>query len=124
MEQLSLSSKPTIFIKVRLIDKHTSQPLSSSDVVVRFYDKDVFDNDFLGEGVPEKDGNVVVSFPYSSFSDLSVFPEEKPDFYFVVFKQEQPVHQSKVLMDINIEQIKQFQSGKGDVIDLGTFLID
>ena len=45
-------------------------------------------------------------------------------FYFVVYKNREEIFKEKVLEDLNIETIQKFKMGEGEVIDLGTFLVD
>ena len=51
------------------------------DLHVEVYDKDIFEDDFLGIGVTDSSGNFEVSFDSSKFSNIL---DRKPDLYFVV----------------------------------------
>lgn len=51
------------------------------DLHVEVYDKDIFEDDFLGIGVTDSSGNFKVSFDSSQFSNIL---DRKPDLYFVV----------------------------------------
>lgn len=50
--------------------------------------------------------------------------EDKPDFYFVLYKHKEEIFKTKVLEDLDLEAMKNFKMGEGEVIDLGTFLVD
>jgi hypothetical protein len=40
-----------------------------------------------------------------------------------VYKSGQEIFRSKVMEDVHVEAIENFKMGKGEMIDLGTFLI-
>jgi hypothetical protein len=123
MSQFSLNENPTILVKVRFIEKGGSNPISGENYLVRLYDKDLFDDDFLGEAIPDENGIATISFSHDAFSDLNLIKESAPDFYFVVLRNGQDFYHTKVLENFNIESAQQFISGKGEVVDLGTFVI-
>jgi hypothetical protein len=39
-------------------------------------------------------------------------------------KKGQPVYTTKVLEDLSLEDLEQFKMGEGEVVDLGSFLVD
>lgn len=112
-----------IEVKVRLISKGTNTPLIGSEFFVRLYDKDIFNDDFLGETTINEDGIATFSLNRKDFSGpLNL--DDKPDFYFVVYKSGKEIFKSKVMADMVLSDFEQFVMKEGKVIDLGTFLID
>jgi hypothetical protein len=123
MSDLSLSGEMNLEVTAKLIGKGDDQPLTGGEYLVRLFDKDIFADDFLGECTLDNDGAARITFSHASFADWGNL-EEKPDFYFVVYKNAKVIFKSKVMEDVDIAAIENFKMGEGDVIDLGTFLID
>jgi hypothetical protein len=73
--------------------------------------------------ISDANGVAHISFTHDAFDDLGDL-EDKPDFYFVVVKNDVQVFQSKVMEEVDLEALEQFKMGRGEVIDLGTFLVD
>ncbi|HUS02684.1 MAG TPA: hypothetical protein VMY77_13190 [Chitinophagaceae bacterium] len=122
MTDLSLNKDMNLTVTARFIGKGHESALTDA-YTVRLYDKDVFGDDFLGETRLDDKGVAKFSFTHNAFSDaLSL--DEKPDFYFVVYKHKQEVFKTKVLEDLDIDTIDNLKMGEGEVIDLGTFLVD
>ena len=122
MTDLSLNKDMNLEVTARFIGKGHDSALTDA-YTVRLYDKDIFDDDFLGETRLDDNGVAKISFTHNAFADpLNL--DEKPDFYFVVYKNNQEIFKTKVLEDLDIETIGKFKMGEGEVIDLGTFLID
>lgn len=123
MASIALNKEMNIEVKVRLIQKGDDEPLTGSKYSVRLYDKDLFNDDFLGESVPDAEGLAKFLFSQGDFSK-PVNLDKKPDFYFVVYKNKQPIFKSKVMSNLDLSNVEQFIMTEGEVIDLGTFLID
>ena len=122
MSDLSLRSDINLEVTARFIGKGNDQPLTGNAYLVRLYDKDIFEDDFLGESTPDGNGVVKISFTHSSFSNWNT--DTNPDFYFIVLKHNDIIFKSKVLEDIDIDSLEKFKMGEGEVIDLGTYLIE
>ncbi len=122
MTDLSLNKDMNLEVTARFIGKGNDQPLTGDTYLVRLYDKDVFEDDFLGESTLDENGVAKISFNHSSFSNWN--KDTKPDFYFVVFKHKKEIFKSNVLEDLDVEAIEKFKMGEGEVIDLGTYLIE
>ena len=122
MSDLSLNENMNLEVKARFIGKGIDKALTVDAYTVRLYDKDIFEDDFLGETSPDENGVLKFTFTHSSFSNWNT--DIKPDFYFVVYKYKTEIFRSKVLEELVIESIEKFKMGEGEVIDLGTFLID
>jgi hypothetical protein len=123
MREFSLQKKPDIVVAARFIKAGNDLPLHGQDIVVRLYDKDIPNDDFLGQASPDAEGRIEIPFSHDAFVNDLVFKEAKPDFYFVILINNQPVHTTQIMQDITLEDIQRFRMGKGEVVDLGTFLV-
>lgn len=119
---LELNKEMNLIIQVRLIASGNDQPLTGNAFKVRLYDKDVFNDDYLGESEVH-DGLAKFIISQKDFTSPASL-DEKPDFYFVVFHNQQPIFKSKVMSNLDISDIEQFVMNEGELIDLGTFLVD
>jgi len=123
MPSIALNKEMNIEVKVCLISKGNDEPLTGSEYSVRLYDKDVFNDDYLGESVPDEDGVAKFLLSQGDFSQpLNL--DNKPDFYFVVYKNQQQIFKSKVMSNLDLSNIEEFIMKEGEVVDLGTFLIE
>ena len=123
MASLALNEEMNIEVKVRLIGKSDDEPLSGNDFTVRLYDKDIFNDDYLGESVPDEEGVARFIFSKGDFS-RPMNSEGKPDFYFVVYHKVEQIFKSVVMPNLDLSDVEEFIMKEGEVIDLGTFLID
>ena len=121
---LSLDNEMDIKVKARLIGKGHDGPLDgAAGYTVRLFDKDQFDDDFLGEERPNENGEVIFTIDAKAFGDFARV-ESTPDLYFTVYKHQEEIFSSKVLADVDLENSDQkFKMGEGAIIDLGTFLV-
>ena len=110
-------------VTARFIAKGSDAPLTGNAYKVRLFDKDIFDDDFIGESGLDENGVAKISFSHAAFSDLGNI-ETTPDFYFVVVKNGVQIFESKVMEELDVTAIEQFKMGEGEVIDLGTFLVE
>jgi hypothetical protein len=117
------SLNPRIEVTVRIIAKGSDTPLTGEAYKVRLFDKDIFDDDYIGESGLDANGVAHISFTHDAFDDLGDL-ESRPDFYFVVVKDGLQIFQSQVMEEIDLEAVQQFKMGTGEVIDLGTFLVE
>ena len=122
MSSLSLSNEMNLEVTARFIGKGNDQPVCGDAYLVRLYDKDIFEDDYLGESTLDENGVAKISFTHSSFSNWNL--DTNPDFYFVVLKNNEVIFKSIVLEDLNVDVIEDFKMGEGEVIDLGTYLIE
>ena len=123
MPGIALNKEMNLEVRVRLIGKGDDKPISGKEFAVRLYDKDVFNDDFLGESVPDKEGTVRFQFSKKDFSGLAKL-DDKPDFYFLVYRNKKEIFRSKVMSNLDLSDLETFIMKEGEVIDLGTFLID
>lgn len=123
MPSIALNKEMNIEVKVRLIRKGDDEPLTGNEYSVRLYDSDIFNDDFLGESVPDEEGVARFLFSQGDFSKPANL-DQKPDFYFVVYKNKDLIFKSKVMSNLDLSDVEEFVMKEGEVIDLGTFLID
>lgn len=123
MPGIALNKEMNIEVKVRLISKGNNEPLTGKEYSVRLYDKDIFNHDFLGESIPDEEGVAKFLFTQRDFFKPANL-DNKPDFYFVVFKNKNQIFKSKVMSNLDLSNLGEFIMKEGEVIDLGTFLID
>ena len=124
MREFTLNKEPDLVVTARFIEKGEDQPLSGAEYIVRLYDRDITNDDYLGMSRLDDDGRVRIEFSHDVFVNDTVFKEAKPDFFFVIMKDNRPVFTTKVLEEISLEDVEQFRMGEGEVVDLGTFLVD
>ncbi|MEP7111267.1 MAG: hypothetical protein ABI760_24945, partial [Ferruginibacter sp.] len=123
MSRLSLDKEMNIMVKATFIAKGKDTPVSGEQFTLRLYDKDVFGDDYLGESKLNEAGEGLIIFGHKAFGNAFNL-ETLPDFYFVLYKDNVPVFQSKVMEDVDLQTLEQYQSGNGEVIDLGIYLIE
>ncbi len=123
MSDFTLNKEPDLIVTARFITKGNDKPLYGDDFTVRLYDRDIIDDDYLGESRLDEQGHIRIAFAHDAFVNDAAFKEAKPDFYFVVLQNGRSVFTSKVLEELSIEDLQQFRMGEGEVVDLGTFLI-
>ena len=122
MSSLSLNTDMNLKVMARFIGKGHDSALTDA-YTVRLYDKDIFEDDFIGETRLDENGVAKISFTHKAFGHpLNL--DDKPDFYFVVYKHKKEIFKTKILENLDIEALQKFKMGEGEVIDLGTFLID
>jgi hypothetical protein len=124
MSDFTLNKEPDLVVIARFIEKGDDAPLHGDDLTVRLYDRDIADDDFLGESRLDGEGHIRIAFAHDSFVNDAAFAETRPDFYFMIMKNGKPVYTTKVLEELSIEDLQQFRMGEGDVVDLGSFLVD
>lgn len=124
MSDFTLNKEPDLIVTARFIEKGDDVPLHGDDFTVRLYDRDIADDDFLGESRLDADGHIRIAFAHDAFVNDAAFNEARPDFYFIIMKNGKPVFTTKVLEELSIEDLQQFRMGEGDVVDLGSFLVD
>ena len=123
MSKLSLNEEMNIEVRVVLLAKGTDEPVTGDEYVVRLYDKDIFNDDFLGESALDEDGRAKFQLTARHFEGFAKL-DEKPDFYFVVYRNEKEIFKSRVMKNLDLSDIEEFRMKEGEVVDLGTFLIE
>ena len=123
MSKLSLNEEMNIEVRVLLIAKGNDEPVTGKEYTVRLFDKDVFNDDYLGESSLNEDGLATFIITEQHFKGFAKL-DDKPDFYFVVLKHKQQIFKTIVMDDVDLAAFENFKMGEGEVIDLGTFLIE
>lgn len=119
---LELNKDMNLEVQLRLIARGNDESLHSPDYTVRLYDKDLFDDDFLGESIPDENGLAKFVFTHADFNG-PLGLDKHPDFYFVVYKDGKSIFQSRVMANLDLSDVAKFVNNEGNLIDLGTFLI-
>jgi hypothetical protein len=123
MSALSLNKEMNIEVRVLLLARGTDEPVYGSEYRVRLYDKDIFNDDFLGESLPDENGLAKFLLTKEHFAGFAGL-DEKPDFYFVVYRNGEQIFKSRVMKNLDLSDIEEFRMKEGEIVDLGTFLID
>jgi hypothetical protein len=104
--------------------KETGEPFTGHEYKVRLYDKDFFQDDFLGETELYKDGSMEIIFDPQHISSLDSPLEEQPDLYCVLLRGETVIFKTQVLEDLDLQNVGTFDPKQGLHYDLGTFLVN
>ncbi|MEO6254653.1 MAG: hypothetical protein ABIO79_15180 [Ferruginibacter sp.] len=123
MSNFSLDPDMDIEVKANFISKGNDAPLTGADYEFRLYEKDLMEDDYLGKSGLDENGVATVSFKHKDYMDF-LNPETNPDLYFALYKAETLIFQSQVMRDLDLESMEKFKMGAGEVVDLGTFLIE
>ena len=123
MSNFSLDADINIEVKASFISKGSDAPLTGNDYEFRLYEKDLMEDDYLGKSALDETGTATVSFKHGDYMDF-LNPESNPDLYFALYKGDALIFQSQVMRDLDLEALEKFKMGEGEVVDLGTFLVD
>lgn len=123
MSNFSLDADINIEVKASFIAKGSDAPLTGEGYEFRLYEKDLMEDDYLGKSGLDETGTAKVSFKHGAFMDF-LNPEVNPDLYFALYKGEALIFQSPVMRDLALEDLEKFKMGEGEVVDLGTFLVE
>ena len=123
MSNFSLDDDINIEVTASFIQKGSDAPLTGADYEFRLYEKDLMEDDYLGKSALDENGVARVSFKHGDYKDF-LNPEVNPDLYFALYKSESLIFQSPVMRDLDLEGMEKFKMGAGEVIDLGTFLVE
>jgi len=123
MSKFSLDKEMNIEVKAAFISKGENIPVTGEGYKLRLFDKDVFGDDYLGESELNEAGEGRIIFNPKAFGNAFNL-ENMPDFYFVLYNNKVPVFESKVMEDLNLAALENYQPGEGEIIDLGTFLVE
>lgn len=123
MSNFSLDAEMNIEVKAGFIRKGTGSPLTGGAYEFRLYEKDLMEDDYLGKSRLDEEGVVRVSFKHGAYMDF-LNPEKNPDLYFALYKGDELVFQSRVMRDLDLDSLEKFKMGEGEVVNLGTFLVE
>lgn len=111
-------------VMARFIKKGTDEPITGPQYSVRLYDRDIFDDDYLGASDLNENGEASISFFPEDFRTFDSGTESLPDLYLLLFNDTTVHFQSKVWDDVDFVNNGKFDPANGEVIDFGTFLVD
>lgn len=112
-------------VVVRFIKKGTDEGLTGSEYIVRLYDRDIFtDDDYLGSAKLNENGEAHIHFFPSDITKFDAGFETLPDLYVLLFKGDVVHYQSKVWDDVDFDKLSALDMKEGEVLHLGTFLVD
>jgi hypothetical protein len=124
MANFALDGEMKLEVMARFITKGNDMPLTGSAFKVRLYDREIFDDDdCLGESDLDRNGTIKIQFPasvYENAPDLGYGPE----LYFIVLMNGKEIFRTHAIKNIDIPAVERYQKGEGELIDLGSFLID
>lgn len=123
MSNFSLDADINIEVKASFISKGSDAALTGADYEFRLFEKDFMEDDYLGKSALDETGTATVTFKHGDYMDF-LNPETSPDLYFALYNGEALVFQSKVMRDVNLDDLENFKMGAGEVVDLGTFLVE
>jgi len=123
MEKMSFSEEMNLQVRARFIAKGEDAPLHGSKYKVRLFDRDFLEDTSLGESSLDAHGVVHFSFPAAKLHK-GFLGDTMPDFFFVVYRHDEVIFKTPTMENVNTEAIEQYKRGVGEIIDLGTFLVD
>lgn len=112
-----------IHVSARFIHNHNSAPVFGSQYTARLYDKDIINDDFLGESRPDGEGNVAFTIDPKQYRSEDSMLETKPDFYIVLMDEGRQIFKTPVANNIDLHTMADFNLQEGEKLDLGTFMI-
>lgn len=110
-------------LHVKLLKKGNNVPLKGEAYKVKFFDKDLIEDDFLGESTLDDFGHAIISVRRSNFRSIDSPLEKYPDIYFTVLKDGQEIFKSPVGKNLHIEESSDFPASGGSHFHLGSFIV-
>jgi hypothetical protein len=104
------------------VDKANKKPLSGRDLMAKLYDKDIGDDDFLGQAMLDNRGMAEILADLDDASSPDNPLEAYPDLYFVLQNQAQVIFKSRVFENVDfLKKNKVSKERLSQTQDLGTF---
>ncbi|MFN8300438.1 MAG: hypothetical protein U0T75_15155 [Chitinophagales bacterium] len=110
-------------VKVRFIKKGSDTPLHGKQYVARLYDRDIFDDDYLGKSELNENGEAHITFYPHQIRSLDSLFEDLPDLYILLFDGDVVHFESRVWKDVDFDKLAKLDHKEGEVLDFGTFLV-
>ena len=110
-------------LHVKLLTRQGNGSVSGHDYSVKFFDKDMIRDDYLGETNPDEQGNVSLQISTADFKTSDSALEKYPDIYFTVYKKGKLIFKSPVCNNLHLDETGSFSVSGGLHSDLGTFVI-
>lgn len=110
-------------IHVKLRHTVSNDPITGGEYKVKFFDKDLLKDDFLGTSTLDDQGHAVVSVFRKDYRSADSPLEKKPDIYFEVHRNDEVLYKSPVSENVALEERDDFPLSGGKHCDLGTYNI-
>ncbi len=110
-------------LHAQLLIKGSDLPLTGKEYRVKFYDEDIWEDDYLGESTLDDNGHAILPITQKSFKSKDSPFEENPDIYFTLEKYGQVIYKSKVFKNLDLKEAGDYPVSGGHHIKLGTFLV-
>ncbi len=112
-----------INVQAEFLHKKEGGPVHGASYIVRLFDKDPLNDDFLGETTPDHEGRVHFVVHPGDWRKKDLIRENAPDFYITVLQDGTEIFKTPVAVNFNFDTEGNFNAEDGEWIDLGTFLI-
>ena len=117
---------PQILFNVtgRFVFKSGGKPVTGEEYRIWLYDKDIVEDDKMGEGMLNEDGRFDITCDLANASSIDSPGERKPDLYCILLKNGHEIYRSKVFKNSQPFVKSPFsRKKKGIILYLGTFEI-
>lgn len=91
---------------------------------MKFYDKDLLKDDFLGSSSLDDNGHAIISISRSDYRSKDSPLEKYPDIYFELYKNKELIYKSIVFKNLHLEEARDFPLSSAKNCNLGTFIIE
>ncbi len=112
-----------VTVHVRFYDGGHECPLTGENYVVYLYDRDLFEDDYLGYSYLNEKGEATILFDTGAIKSIDSPLENYPDLYCVLCRNGRTVFQTNIVKDLDLEQYSYFDTRHGWHVNLGTFLV-
>lgn len=113
-----------IHTRLKILKEKENERFPTEGYNVKFYDRDLLRDDFLGEvRIFKPEEEIVVSVKPADFSNENWSPEACPDIYFEVFRRDELLYKSQVYKNIQWI-VKTDDTGKRNLVyELGEITV-
>lgn len=111
-------------VKARFIQKGEDKPLHGKQYIVRLYDRDIFEDDYLGKSELNLNGEAHITFYPSQISSWDSAFEKLPDLFLLLFDDNLVHFQTDIWDNADFDKLGKLNYQEGEVLDFGTFLVD
>lgn len=110
-----------IGIHVKLRQATNKEPITGGEYSVKFFDKDLLIDDYLGISTLDDFGHAIISITRKDFRSNDSPLEKHPDIYFELCKYDSVIYKSPVLKNVSVEEREDFPASGGLNCNLGTY---
>lgn len=112
-------------VKVKFIKKGTDTPLTGQQYTARLYDKELLTDDkYLGKAQLNEFGEAHIHFFPVDLHHYDLGLEELPDLYILLFRGDVVHFQTSVWDNVDFDKLALMDMKEGEVVNLGTYLVD